>query len=207
MKNDFVNFVKPIEEFVMPIEKLDTSASPPRYFVERLREMNSAGIWATFFINPAIALMDSYRHKPFPCMVICENIVSDVLPETNGEIMVEFDWRAETFPECQRLFRTLQREAIVEYAAIAAAFLIVTNLAQRNITEVTLRGDKADYFLDGRKYLLEVSGTENAEQLGSRHAEKARQLQANPFKKNGYVFVCCFSNQKARFSFQPCVLA
>jgi len=191
----------------MPIEKFNASASPLRYFVERLREMNSAGIWATFFINPAIALMDSYRHKPFPCTVMCENIVSDVLRDTNGEITVEFDWHAETFPECQRIFRTLQREAIVEYAAIAVAFLIVNNLAQRNITEVTLRGGKADYFLDGRKYLLEISGTENAEQLASRHAEKARQLRANPFKKNGYVFVCCFSNQKARFSFQHCMSA
>jgi hypothetical protein len=95
----------------------------------------------------------------------------------------------------------LQRGAIVEYAAVAAAFLMVTNLAQRNITEVTMRGDKADYFLDERKYLLEISGTANAEHLTSRHNEKVRQLQANPFEKDGYVFICCFSNQKAKFSF------
>ncbi|MCI0690894.1 hypothetical protein L0337_02690 [candidate division KSB1 bacterium] len=185
----------------MSTEKLTTSTSMPKCFIESLREMNPASIWAPFFINPAIALMDSYRLKPFPCTIACENIVSALLKQANDEIMVEFDWLAETFPECQRIFQTLQREAIVEYAAVAAAFLIVTNLAQGNITEVTMRGSKADYFLDGRRYLLEISGTENAEHLTSRHSEKVRQLLANPFGKDGYVFVCCFSNQRAKFSF------
>jgi hypothetical protein len=77
----------------------------------------------------------------------------------------------------------------------------MTNLAQQNISEVTLRGSKADYFVEGRKYLLEISGTESAEHLTSRHTEKVRQLQANPFGKDGYVFVCCFSNQQAKLSF------
>jgi hypothetical protein len=185
----------------MPIEKNITSTSAPRYFIESLRETNPAVMWAPFFINPAIALMDSYNLKPFPCRVACENIVLAQLKQANGEISVEFDWLAKTFPECQRLFQTLQREVIVEYAAVAAAFLIITNLMQRNIVEVTLRGGKADYFLDGRQHLLEISGTENAAHLVSRHNEKVRQLQANPFNKNGYVFVCCFSNQRAKLSF------
>jgi hypothetical protein len=185
----------------MSTEKLNTSTSRPKYFIESLRGMNPAVIWASFFVNPTIALMDSYHLKPFPCAVACENVVSTLIKQSNGEITVEFDWLAETFPGCQRIFQTLQREIIVEYAAVAAAFLMVTNLAQRNITEVTMRGSKADYFLDGRKYLLEISGRENAEYFASRHSEKVRQLQANPFGKDGYVFVCCFSNQKAKFSF------
>ncbi len=175
--------------------------SRPRYFLESLHVLNPTLLWAPFFINPAIALMDSYRLKPFPLAVTCENIVSALLQRADGEFAVEFDWLAETFPDCQRIFQTLQREAIVEYAAVATAFLVVTNLAQKNIVEVTLRGSKADYFLDGRKYLLEISGTESAERFFARHNEKVRQLQANPFGQDGYVFVCCFSNQKAKFSF------
>jgi hypothetical protein len=177
------------------------STLTPRYFIESLREYNQAVIWASFFINPAIAMMDSYRLKPFPCAVAYENVFSAMLEQTEGEMGVEFDWLAETFPDCQRLFQTLQRESIVEYAAVATAFLIMTNLAQKNISEVTLRGGKADYYVDGRKYLLEISGTESAEHLASRHSEKVRQLLANPFGKDGYVFVCCFSNQKAKLSF------
>lgn len=177
-------------------------ALTPLYFIEGLREYNPAVIWASFFINPAIALLDAYRLKPFPCTVAYENIVSAMLEQTHGETRVEFDWLAETFPDCRRLFQTLQRESIVEYAAVAMAFLIMTNLAQKNISEVTLRGSKADYFVEGRKYLLEISGTESTEHLASRHGEKVRQLRANPFGKDGYVFVCCFASQRAKLSFQ-----
>lgn len=185
----------------MSLETPNTSILTPRYFLESLREMNPTLLWATFFINPAIALLDSYRLKPFPCSVACENIVSTFLQQADCEISVEFDWLVETFPECQRIFQTLQREAIVEYAAVATAFLIVTNLAQRSIFEVTMRGGKADYFLNGRQNLLEIIGTENSAHFASRHNEKIRQLKTNPFAKDGYVFVCCFSNQRAKFSF------
>lgn len=145
--------------------------------------------------------MDFYRLKPFPCTVAHERIEPALSERAHGEVKVEFDWLSETFPDCQRLFQTLQRESIVEYSAVAMAFLIMTNLAEKNISEVTLRGSKADYFVDGRKYLLEISGTESAEHFSSRHTEKVRQLQANPFGKDGYVFVCCFANQRAKLSF------
>lgn len=172
-----------------------------RYLVESLRELNPKAIWAAFFIPPAIALMESYRLKPFSWNISHENIISDCFEAVTGELALEIDWMTETFPESQRLFQTLQRESVVEYAAVATAFLVMTNLAGKNIVEVTLRGSKADYFLDERETLLEISGTESAEHLAARHTEKIRQLQANPFGKDGYVFVCCFSNRKARLSF------
>ncbi len=184
----------------MPAEKA-IAAATPRYYLESLRELNPALVWANFFIPPALALLDSYQRKPFPCLIACENIATALLQDEANEIMVEYDWLAATFPDCSRIFHTLQRETVVEYAAVAAAFLVVTNLAEKSITEVTLRGDRADYFLNDRKLLLEISGTENTALLTSRHREKVRQLQANPFGKDGYVFVCCFSNQRAHFSF------
>jgi hypothetical protein len=67
----------------MSTADLVTSTSTSRYFIENLRDMNPASIWAPFFINPAIALMDSYRLKPFPCTVACENIVSALLSKKN----------------------------------------------------------------------------------------------------------------------------
>ena len=88
------------------------STLTPCYLIESLREYNPAVVWASFFINPAIALMDAYRLKPFPCAVAYENIASAMLEQTEGEIRVDFDWLAETFPDCQRLFQTLQRESI-----------------------------------------------------------------------------------------------
>lgn len=173
----------------------------PRYTIESLSEFSPAVLWASFFMNPAIALMESYGRKPFPCAVTCENIDAPLVTMPTCNVEVEFDWLPDTFPGSQRLFQTLQREAIVEYAAVAAAFLLMSNLVQQNIAEVTLRGSKTDYFVAGRKHLLEISGTESAKRLNERHNEKVGQLRANPFGKDGYVFVCCFSNQQARLSF------
>jgi hypothetical protein len=172
-------------------------------FVESLQELNPTAIWASFFIPPAIAMMEAYNLKPFTWLITHENVDSAWFEAAGGEVTMEVDWLADTFPESRRLFQTLQRESIVEYAAVATAFLAMTKLVRKNIVEVTMRGGKADYFLDERKTLLEISGTESAELFASRHSEKVRQLRANPFGKDGYVFVCCFPDQKGRLSFHP----
>jgi len=171
-----------------------------RFSIESLEMINPEALWAAFFINPAIALMEWYQKNPFPIDVQCEQIIS-ALVDRRGEVAIEINWQAETFPNSQRLFQTVQREVIVEYAAVAVAFLLVTGITNRTVTEVTLRGDKTDYFLNDREFMLEVSGTENARQVASRHKQKTAQLLANPYGKSGYVVVCCFSNQTARFSF------
>ncbi len=79
----------------MMIEKSDSAVAPQRYCLEGLREMNPGAMWTPFFINPAIALMNSYDLKPFPCTVACEDIVSAILPQMHDEITVEFDWLVE----------------------------------------------------------------------------------------------------------------
>jgi hypothetical protein len=171
-----------------------------RFSIESLALINPEALWAVFFINPAIALMEWYGKNPFPLDVKCQQI-SSPLVDSQDEVYIEITWQAETFSDSQRLFQTVQREAIVEYAAVAVAFLLVTEIGNCTITEVTLRGDKTDYFLNDREFMLEISGTEKARQGASRHKQKTAQLLANPYGKEGYVVVCCFSNQTARFSF------
>jgi hypothetical protein len=112
----------------------------PRYQIESLSEYNPAVLWASFFINPAIALMSLYGLKPFPCTVECEHTDAPLVPTADCDVAVEFDWQPKTFPNSQRLFQTVQREGIVEYAAVAVAFLLMTNLVQQNIAEVMLQG-------------------------------------------------------------------
>ncbi len=176
------------------------SSERTNFLIESLKLINSTSLSAEFFINPTIALMESYQRTPFPVDVQCERI-SSYLIDNYKRISIEISWEAGTFPNSGRLLNTVQREVIVEYAAIAVAFLLVTNIANCTISEVALRGDKADYFVNDRKYMLEVSGTENPKQAAPRHKNKVEQLLANPYEKGGYVVVCCFSNQKAYFSF------
>ena len=171
-----------------------------QFSIELIELISPKKMWSAFFINPTIALLESYKKAPFPFEVKCERIKSPNI-EQGDVVRIEIHWRPDTFPNSQRLLKTIQREVLVEYSAVAIAFLLVTQVASCTITEVTLRGDKADYFLNGREVMLEVSGTEDTGKAGQRHKEKRAQLLSNPYGKGGYVVICCFSNQMALFSF------
>jgi hypothetical protein len=66
------------------------------------------------------------------------------------------------------------------------------------ITEVTRRGSRVDYWIGDRQLLLEVSGTQTGN-LATLCTSKAKdQLLKNPFNKDGFVCVSRFSNTAAR---------
>lgn len=97
-----------------------------------------------------------------------------------------------------RCIRTYQETVLTEFAALAVACILCHHLAGQEITEVTRRGEKVDYWLGDRELLLEVSGT-SAGDLDQLCADKAsHQLQKNPFQKDGFVCVARFTNPTAR---------
>jgi hypothetical protein len=61
-------------------------------------------------------------------------------------------------------------------------------------------GEGGDYWLCGHDYLVEISGTETGE-LEQRHRQKVEQLLDNPYGRDGFVVVCCFTTQRIIFSF------
>lgn len=170
------------------------------FSIESLRLVNPDNMFADYFVWSAIALMERYRHVPFPFDVTCHQIQSSLLKGSNS-LQIEICWLRETFPNSHKLLKTVQREVVVENSAVAVAFLLTTHIASCAIGEVTLRGDRADYFLNDKQLMLEISGTENKSLLASRHKEKSAQLLSNPYGKPGFVVVCCFSNQQALFSY------
>ena len=170
------------------------------FSLESLELIRPEEMWAAFFLNPTIALLESYRKVPFPIDVKCERVTSTFVNESD-QLPIEISWKAGTFPNSQRLFKTIQRAIIVEYAAVAIALLLVSRVTNDRITEVTLRGDKADYVLNNGEAMLEISGTEDYKSIKSRHNEKCEQLLSNPYHVGGYVVVCCFANQLAYFSY------
>jgi hypothetical protein len=170
------------------------------FSIESLKEINPEGMLAEYFIKPAIALLEDYRLVPYPLDITCSQIDSDLL---NGSdtLQVEINWLKETFPDSKILLNTIQREVIIENTAVAIAFLLTTEVVGCTIDEVTLRGDRADYFMNGRDLMLEISGTGALKQCATRHKQKSEQLLENPYGKPGYVVVCCFSTQEGFFSY------
>jgi hypothetical protein len=92
--------------------------------------------------------------------------------------------------------KTYQDPVITEFATLGLACILVSERAGMEITEVTRRGEKADYWLGDKKLLLEVSGQQSGN-LEDLCAEKAVQLRGNPFKKDGFV---CVANYQERFA-------
>lgn len=93
--------------------------------------------------------------------------------------------------------KTYQEPVITEFATLGLACILVSERAKHRITEVTRRGEKADYWLDDKHLLLEVSGQQSGS-LDTLCSEKAFQLSENPFGKAGYVCVANFGGRSAR---------
>jgi hypothetical protein len=111
----------------------------------------------------------------------------------------EFQWSAMG-EDWERVKKTYQEHVLTELATLALACASVEHFAQMEVTEVTRRGDRADYWLGDQELMLEVSGQQdgNVEKL---HEVKAQQLRENPFGKDGYVCVAGYRAGASRFWF------
>ena len=96
---------------------------------------------------------------------------------------------------------TYQAPLLTEYAALAVACILCQCRARLEITEVTRRGEKVDYWLGDRELLLEVSGIQSGNLESLCDSKSTAQLQKNPFRMDGYVCVCRFDEPEARLWF------
>jgi hypothetical protein len=118
---------------------------------------------------------------------------------SEARILLHWQNLGEDFAKC---LASYQVPIITEFATLGLACVLVFHLTGLEITEVTRRGEKADYWLGNKEFLLEVSG----EQAGSLEAlctDKAEQLQQNPFGAAGYVCVAVYGIASARLWFYP----
>jgi hypothetical protein len=119
---------------------------------------------------------------------------------TTVEGAVSLNW-SNLRDDFERCLNTYQDPVITEYASLALACVLVSHRPKLQITEVTRRGEKVDYWLGDRELLLEVSGAQqcNIETLCNEKAHN--QLLQNPFQKSGYVCVTDFSTGATRLWF------
>ena len=113
----------------------------------------------------------------------------------------EFQWSAMK-EEWERVQKTYQAPVLTEFATLALACASVEHFAQMEVTEVTRRGERADYWLGDRELLLEVSGQQDGD-VEALHEEKAQQLRDNPYAMDGFVCVASYRAGAARFWYHP----
>lgn len=118
---------------------------------------------------------------------------------SEAEVTLAWSGLESDYTKC---IKTYQGATLTEFAALAVA-CILCHERNLEITEVTRRGEKVDYWLGERESLLEVSGTRDGdlEQLCDRKA--TQQLLRNPFGKAGFVCVARFERPAARLWHYP----
>ncbi len=100
---------------------------------------------------------------------------------------------------------TLEREDFVEKGAIVMAGVLLVVFEEKQITRVTKRGAKVDYFVGDRpgdiRWIMEVGGTDESSLTGLRR-KKRMQFEQSPFRraphnKDGFVSATRFGPQAA----------
>lgn len=151
-------------------------------------------------IVACVALMREHGLPPYPMEVECRDLSSALLGRAR-RCRLQVSWSAITAGKAERLRHTVQRNIVVEMAAIAVALILTTLVVDLGQLEVTRRGDRADYQSLAMPSVLEVSGTETESELPSRHREKVAQALANPQGLDAYVVVCAFAPSGGRIRF------
>jgi hypothetical protein len=96
--------------------------------------------------------------------------------------------------------RTYQTPVLTEFATYALACASVEHFTGKQITNVTMRGQRVDFWIGDYEFVLEVSGQVEGDLLAL-HEKKQQQFQENPMEKSGYVCVANYSQGQARFWF------
>lgn len=162
--------------FEWPIE--DITTAHPDLYVEHCAVM-------------AAALMSRQSTSPCEFLVECEGFR---LPDLEGDsrFLLGVAWNEQTAITAEQVLLTEQPKPIIERAAVAIAALAFAHFILNGEMRVADEGDRADFWLPRLGCALEVSGTEQSRELPRRRREKKAQLLANPWRRDGYVFICCF---------------
>jgi len=175
-----------------------------RQTIERLE-----GWYPSLFVEPhvvaAVAVLSEYSDSPASFVVHGENVPQ--LAEVGGAMRLDLSWPRSAEAKAERLRATMQRSPLVELAATAVALVVARRFLDLGRLEVTSYGDRADFRSPRRRAVLEVSGTELADEFLRRHREKVAQAAANPYGWDAYVIVCLFSarGHRIRLSHHECL--
>jgi hypothetical protein len=154
------------------------------------------GWYPRLFLEPhsvaCVAVMSRYSGPPATFEVACEGITSRWLGQDSA-CRLKVSWGEETAAKAGRLLATMQQKPVVEMASLALAFILARRLVALGQLDLNDYGERADYRSLRAQCVLEVSGTEDASELGRRHREKVAQALDNPYGWGACVVGCAFS--------------
>lgn len=129
--------------------------------------------------------------------VVEESFHDGLGPQRVRDLRIHWSALEDDYSRCRASY---QEPVLAEFAGLGLACISVRLRTGLEFSEVTRRGERADYWLNGRTYLLEVSAQRRG-RIQQLFEDKKAQLLSNPFGKNGWVFVVNFVERKARLWF------
>lgn len=135
-------------------------------------------------------------------------IDTETYQDGSCEVSVNYRWSSDSRVESvvvgwidlkdefEKRLRSYQAAVLTEHATLGLACVLVAEFPKLQITEVTRRGERADYWLGDREYLLEVSGQQSGN-LDTLRDSKRDQLLENPFKLPGFVCVAVYDGKSS----------
>jgi hypothetical protein len=169
----------------MPIDVPTLHVTHPRIRASDWRSPLVARLQGTnIYADGRATIRDSFRDETFE--------------EAAHDLTLVWAGLREDFTLC---VNTYQAPVITEYATLGLACVLLTHRASLEITEVTRRGERVDYWIGDenapRRYVLEVGGQQHGS-LEELCDEKTIQLRDNPWARDGFVCVAIFSEATAR---------
>ncbi len=146
----------------------------------------------------AIARCKEVSASPYSLKIDCQNLPTS---QTKSEIC-DVAWQKASEANAERAKKTYQSLPLTEDAAIGLCAAVFAVLHEGEISDVTAHGTGVDYWVDGLRAVLEISGLEkgNSGSLGKRHSRKEKQLRSGSLFQAGnpgYVFVVDFGHKNS----------
>jgi hypothetical protein len=172
-----------------------------QYDIERIATDHPALLTGNL-VACAVARCRSVSSSPLELAVECEKLPTAGTKKENCELQ----WQSASEGDADKAEKTWQERRLTEDAAVGVCAAVFAALKEGEIYEVTAHGTGADYWLDNRRAVLEVSGLKKGKNssLVNRHKAKTKQMkQGVPFigGKPGYVFVVAFGIKEANLSY------
>ncbi len=159
--------------------------------------LTNTEIRAEDFRSPLIRRLcqsDTYQDGQSEVCNCFRNSSGNIIDST---LLLTWSDLAEDYKKC---LNTYQIPVITEFATIGLTCILLNHNTGLEITEVTRRGDKADYWVGDREAMVEISGQQDGS-ITDLCDRKAEQLLENPFGQSGYVCVAIYCKKLSRLWF------
>lgn len=179
----------------------DSGKGMPIYPIERIRA-DHPGISTSAFEACAVARCRANGPPPWRLEVRCEGLPG----AGSGPRPIALTWQPSTEHEARKAEKAYQARRVTEDGAIGVCAAGFAALQEGRITEVCDHGSSVDFWVDGTRAVLEVSGLDvgGAPGLAARHRQKVRQAGRSSLGKlgfPGYVFVVAFQVRQALLTY------